>query len=84
MPLLPAEFEAAVRQPTRLQAAWRRVGCLPSSDARSRIANIPKPGAEVNGGAGTSRTPSEPEQLHLHFLRALLGLPACMQLATSW
>ena len=31
--------------------------------------------AVVSGGAGTSSAPSEPEQLHLDFLRALLGLP---------
>ena len=31
--------------------------------------------AVVSGDGGTSSTPSEPEQLHLDFLRALLGLP---------
>ena len=41
VPLLAAEFET-----------WRRVGCLPSSDARSRITNIPKPDATPDDPAG--------------------------------
>lgn len=40
-PLLAAEF-----------AAWRRASCLPSSDARSDITNLPKPGAKPGDPAG--------------------------------
>ena len=43
--LLRAAAGALVQLLTTVFEDWRRVGCLSSCDARSRITSIPKPGA---------------------------------------
>lgn len=62
---LKSPSTAAVHQPHGQQAVVRQRGVGTALDSPCS--------AERSGDAGSSSTPSWPEQLHLHLLRALLG-----------